>query len=109
MSEKQPANVAQATPAKEKVYKLTIAAKRNPNLRETEFHDYWSNVHGPKAEAWMAKWGVLSYIQVGPGCCVNIYVALSDSRRSIILRLKIKPRWHHSGCRLLNGMARLKF
>jgi len=40
MSEQQPANVAQATPAKEKVCKLTIATKRNPNLRETEFHDY---------------------------------------------------------------------
>ncbi|KAF8242228.1 hypothetical protein K440DRAFT_664883 [Wilcoxina mikolae CBS 423.85] len=63
MSKQQPSSAAQTTIAKEKIYKLTIAAKRNPNLSETEFHDYWSNVHGPKAAAWMARWGVLSYVQ----------------------------------------------
>ncbi|KAF8545114.1 hypothetical protein BDD12DRAFT_906013 [Trichophaea hybrida] len=74
---------AQSTIAKEKVYKLTIAAKRNPNLSETEFHDYWSNVHGPKAAAWMARWGVLSYVQVAP---FGIQVIEWDCTAEVLVR-----------------------
>jgi hypothetical protein len=47
-------------------YKFTMHLKRNPSLSEDDFHRHWSQVHVPIVNAWLARHGVVSYVQVRP-------------------------------------------
>lgn len=44
--------------------KLTMFIKRKPGLSEEEFHSYWTEKHPAVVNEWLAKHGVVSYVQV---------------------------------------------
>jgi len=46
------------------MFKLTMLIKRVSGMTEAEFHKYWSESHVPIVNAWLAKHGVVQYVQV---------------------------------------------
>lgn len=44
--------------------RITFFLTKNPNITEAEFHDHWSNHHGPLVSPWLKQYGVLEYNQV---------------------------------------------
>ncbi|KAJ9612929.1 hypothetical protein H2200_002870 [Cladophialophora chaetospira] len=42
---------------------VTVFIKRKPGMSEEEFHKYWTEVHAPLVEEWLAKHGGLRYVQ----------------------------------------------
>lgn len=45
--------------------KLTMMIKRKPEISEEEFHRYWTEKHPAIVNEWLAKHGVVQYVQVG--------------------------------------------
>ncbi|KAF2106979.1 EthD domain-containing protein [Lophiotrema nucula] len=52
-----------ATQDQTKMYKFSMFIKRRPDLTEVEFHEYWTETHAPIVDEWLAKHGVVRYIQ----------------------------------------------
>ncbi|KAI9668885.1 MAG: DNA-directed RNA polymerase core subunit rpc40 [Alyxoria varia] len=48
----------------EKQLRITTLLRRKPGTTEAEFHDYWSHKHGPLAEKFFVKHGLIAYKQV---------------------------------------------
>lgn len=44
-------------------YKLTIHARRRPDLSEEAFHDHWTNTHAPKVSTFLRGYGIVGYTQ----------------------------------------------
>lgn len=44
--------------------RFTMLIKRKPDISEEEFHKYWTEVHPSVVNEWLAKHGVVQYIQV---------------------------------------------
>ncbi|KAJ2990137.1 hypothetical protein NUW58_g3105 [Xylaria curta] len=44
-------------------FKITVLVKRKPELSEDEFHNYWAEKHPPVVNKWLAKHGVIKYVQ----------------------------------------------
>lgn len=44
--------------------KFTMMIKRRSDFSEEEFHKYWTETHAPIVEKWLAKHGVIRYVQV---------------------------------------------
>ncbi|KAL6901292.1 hypothetical protein GGI43DRAFT_383622 [Trichoderma evansii] len=49
--------------ASEGLFKLTMFLKRKPGLSKEEFHSFWTEKHPAVASEWLAKHGVVSYVQ----------------------------------------------
>jgi hypothetical protein len=45
-------------------YKLTTLVKRRSDITEQEFHQYWSEKHPIVVNDWLARHGVVKYVQV---------------------------------------------
>lgn len=45
------------------LYKLTIHARRRPDLSEESFHHHWTSIHAPKVSAFLRSYGVVGYTQ----------------------------------------------
>ncbi|PTB40105.1 uncharacterized protein TrAFT101_004855 [Trichoderma asperellum] len=45
------------------LFKLTMFIKRKPGLSEEEFHSYWTEKHPAVVNEWLAKHGVVTYVQ----------------------------------------------
>lgn len=50
--------------ASEGLFKLTFLLKRKPGLSEEEFHSFWTEKHPAVVNEWLAKHGVVNYVQV---------------------------------------------
>lgn len=48
----------------ENLIRITVLAKRNPKLSESEFHTHWAEKHGPLVTSWLQRHGVVKYTQV---------------------------------------------
>lgn len=46
------------------LFRLTMFIKRKSGLSEEEFHSYWTEKHPEVVNEWLAKHGVVSYVQV---------------------------------------------
>ena len=44
--------------------KFTMIIKRKQGTTEEEFNKYWTEGHGPIVDKWLAKHGVIRYVQV---------------------------------------------
>lgn len=49
---------------KERLLRLTILIYRKSTIAEDEFHKRWLTRQGPLVREWLARHGVLKYIQV---------------------------------------------
>ncbi|KAK4494572.1 hypothetical protein PRZ48_013928 [Zasmidium cellare] len=45
------------------VLKFCMLIKRRQDMSEEDFHKYWTEVHAPIVEKWLAKHGVIRYVQ----------------------------------------------
>jgi hypothetical protein len=50
---------------KQRLLKFTLYVNRHPNLSQEEFNKHWSEKHAELASKWVAKYGIIRYVQVG--------------------------------------------
>jgi hypothetical protein len=60
----------------ENLIRVTVLAKRNPDLSEAEFHAHWANKHGPLITSWLQKYGVIKYTQVPIYVSIEFFIPL---------------------------------
>jgi hypothetical protein len=57
-------------------YKLTTLVRRRSDITEQEFHKYWSEKHPIVVNDWLARHGVVKYVQVNASeVLMNHYLA----------------------------------
>lgn len=44
--------------------KFSMKVKKHPNMTEEEFTRYWTETHPAVVEKWLAKHGIVKYVQV---------------------------------------------
>lgn len=47
-----------------RLVRLSMYVKRREGMNIDEFNAYWTNTHAPKVKQWLAKHGVVRYVQV---------------------------------------------
>ncbi|EPS42287.1 hypothetical protein H072_3757 [Dactylellina haptotyla CBS 200.50] len=47
----------------EKLVRVTMLFKKNPDLTDAEFHQHWAHTHAPLCTEWMKKYGIIKYTQ----------------------------------------------
>ncbi|RVD90445.1 uncharacterized protein DFL_001410 [Arthrobotrys flagrans] len=47
----------------EKFVRVTMLFKKNPNMSDEKFNEYWTHIHGPLCIDWMKKYGILKCTQ----------------------------------------------
>jgi hypothetical protein len=48
----------------ESVTRITLFAKRRPDLSREQFYEYWEKVHAPLTAPWLVKYSIKGYSQV---------------------------------------------
>ena len=44
--------------------RITLFAKRRPDLTREQFYEYWEKFHAPLTAPWLVKYNVIGYCQV---------------------------------------------
>ncbi|KAK6527430.1 hypothetical protein TWF694_004419 [Orbilia ellipsospora] len=47
----------------EKLVRITIIFKKNPDISDAQFHEYWAHTHAPLCTEWMKKHGIVKHTQ----------------------------------------------
>ncbi|KAF3910468.1 hypothetical protein ABW20_dc0108495 [Dactylellina cionopaga] len=47
----------------EKLTRVTMLFKKQPDITDEKFHEYWLETHAPMCIDWMKKYGILKYNQ----------------------------------------------
>jgi hypothetical protein len=62
----------------DQLIRITVCAKRNPNLSEEEFNNHWANKHGPLITQWLRTHGCVKYVQVHSPFPIYLQLVLSN-------------------------------
>jgi hypothetical protein len=68
----------------DQLIRITVCARRNPELSEEEFNNHWANKHGPLITSWLRQHNCVRYIQVHYHLFLHIIVPVLFYCRSIL-------------------------